>query len=243
MKLVWLDTETTGVDIEYARIVQLAILDTNGDALFESLLKPDIPIPPEVSAIHGIYAADVEDAPTFMRHAALIQGLLTDGDPVLAGYNSRRFDVPILDAELRRAGQPGLDLVHLREVDVLLAWRALEPRTLTGAAMRYLGEEYLGGHDSFTDANVTRMVADALVADAGIVMAELVRLSKPEDEVDRFGRFRRREDGVIEFAFGKFDGRPATSERGYLRWMLDTNFAEETKVWCRRLLSGRGEAS
>ena len=236
----WLDLETTGTNPATDRIVQLAILDEEGTVLFEQIVDPGIPIPAEATAVHGITDADVADEPHFIALAPDVQGLLTYDDPIVAGYNSRRFDVPLVDAELRRAGMAGLDLATIREIDVYLAWLALEPRTLEGAVRRWLPHAAAGfkGHVAQDDAVWTRLVAREMMLRLGLGPDELERLSKPADEVDRFGRFRRREDGVIVFAFGKYEGVPAASQPGYLRWILGTDFAEETKEWTRRILAG-----
>ena len=236
----WLDLETTGTDPETDRIVSIAILDEEGTPLLEALVDPGRPIPAEATAVHGITDADVADEAHFLALGPDVQALLIDGDPIVAGYNSRRFDVPLVDAELRRAGCAGLDLETIREVDVYLAWLALEPRTLEGAVRRWLPhtDDVFTAHEARDDARWTRRVANEMLFRTGLSWEDLERLSRPEDEVDRFGKFRWTEDGVIVFAFGKNEGMTAATQPGYLRWMLERDFPEETKEWTRRILAG-----
>jgi DNA polymerase III subunit epsilon len=235
--VVFFDLETTDCDLAEARIVQLAFVSEDGEVLFESLVNPGVPIPESASKIHGVTDADVADAPRFGELAARVQELVNGA--VLGGYNSRSFDAPILDAELKRGGQPGLDLSTVEEVDVFRIWLATEPRTLTGAVKQLLGEDLDGAHDATQDAKATQRVLQALATKHGLGRDDLLRLSRPPWEVDREGKFRRDEDtDQVVFAFGKLRGEPAAEHRGYLEWMLEKDFPDGTKAVIRKLLEG-----
>jgi DNA polymerase-3 subunit epsilon len=236
--IVFYDLETTGVDVASARIVQIALLAESGEVLLDTLVHPGCQIPSGASAVHGISDEAVAEAPRFEAIAAQVQAL-TEG-VVLAGYNNRRFDAPLLDIELRRAGQPGLDFDSLEEIDLYAAWAALEPRTLVGAVRRFLGKDLEGAHSALHDVKATQEVMAAMADLHGLEPADFVRISRPEWEVDRDGKFRLDEDtGVPVFAFGKHAGKPAREHRDYLRWMLDKDFSPSTKAAIRRIL-GQG---
>jgi len=191
--LVYLDLESTGLDIETARIVEIALLRDDGDTLV-SVVHPGRPIPPEATAVHGVADGDVEMAPRFAEIAATVQVFL-DG-AVLVGYGSRRFDVPLLDAELRRAGQLGIDLDTSREIDLYEVWRALEPRTLVGAMTHYLGIVLAGAHGALADADAVRDLMPAMMAQHAATVEQLMALSRPatatrRGRCDRWVRTRR----------------------------------------------------
>ncbi|MBL4848706.1 MAG: 3'-5' exonuclease [Planctomycetes bacterium] len=237
--LVFFDLESTGTSPATDRIVSIAFVSESGEVLLNQTVNPEQPIPPGASEIHGISDADVADAPRFAEIAAQVQGLIED--VVLGGYNSRNFDAPLLDAELRRAGQPGIDLSTVQEVDVFRVWLAIEPRTLVGAVRHFLGRELEGAHDALHDARATAEVLQALAAKHGLGRAELLELSRPPWEVDRAGKFRRDEEsGQVVFGFGKLRGQPVAEHQEYLQWMLTKDFPPGTKAVIRDLL---GEAS
>jgi DNA polymerase-3 subunit epsilon len=233
--IVFYDLETTGIDVENSRIVQIAMLAGSGEVLLDTLVQPGCPIPAGASAVHGITDEAVASSPPFAEIAAQVQGLVEG--VVLAGYNSRRFDAPLLDAELRRAGQPGLDFASLEEIDLYAAWAALEPRTLVGAVRRFLNKDLEGAHSALHDVRATQEVMGAMAALHGLEPADFVRLSRPEWEVDRDGKFRKDEaTGTIVFAFGKYQGQPASEHADYLRWMLSKDFPPSTQAAIRRIL-------
>lgn len=240
-RVLFYDLETTDCDPDTARIVQLAFVDDQGGVLLESRVHPGCPIPAASSAIHGLHDADVAAAPRFGELAPQVQRLI-DG-ATLAGYNSRSFDAVVLDNELRRAGQPGIDLASVEEIDVYRIWMAAEPRSLIGAVRRFLGRDHAGAHDAKDDAEATRAVLGALTREFGLGPDDLLRLSKPPYEVDRDGKLRRSPDsGEVLLAFGPHRGEPALAHRGFLQWMLGRNFSAATKAAVRALLEADGGA-
>lgn len=193
--------------------------------VFKSLVDPGVPIPPDATAVHGITDEMVASAPPFGVIAGAVQAEIEGA--VLVGYNSRRFDTILLDRELRRAGQPGIDLFRVREIDVLGLWRVLEPRTLEGAVRRWLGvpQEAQERHDAARDAVATARVLLAMQEALGFSLEEAADLSRPEDEVDRTGRFRVDPDtGQVVFAFGRHRGEPVSDHPDYLDWMASADF-------------------
>jgi DNA polymerase III subunit epsilon len=232
---MFFDLESTGTDPASDRIVSVALVSEEGDVLLNQTVNPGRPIPPGASEIHGLTDADVADAPLFAEIAPQLQKMVSG--VVLGGYNSRNFDAPLLDAELRRAGQPGIDLAAVEEVDVFRVWLALEPRTLVGAVRHFLGQELEGAHDALHDAQATAKVCQALAAKHGLERADLLKLSRPAWEVDRAGKFRRdEENGDVLFGFGKLRGQVATEHPDYLKWMLKRDFTPATKAVIHDLL-------
>ncbi len=203
--------------------------------------------------MHGISDADVAGAPPFAAFAPGVQGLVEGS--LLVGYGSRRYDVPILDRELRAADEAGLErdasgafIVH-PEIDLYLAWQLHEPRDLATAARRFAGRE-LGNdaHGAEADAGVLREVLRGMTESFGLPGAdrpsELAAACLQPGAMDRAGCFRRREDGVVVFDFSKNRGRPVREEPGMLEWMLRNDFPAETRLLADRLLrdaTGGGE--
>lgn len=239
-RLVFFDCETTGTDPYEDRIVELAVR-AQGKHPVVTRINPGRPIPPEASAIHGITDADVADAPRFEEIAADVQRTI-DGH-VLVGYNCIRFDTILLDAELRRAGQSGC--IDFPEIDLYQVWQRSEPRTLAGAVKRFLGRDLEDAHTAAADTEVLSELLAEMIETLGVKAdtGTLVALSKPPEMVDRDGKFIRREDGVICFNIGNKRGEPASSDEGFLRWMLGKDFSPETKAIARRLLRGEEVAA
>jgi hypothetical protein len=166
---------------------------------------------------------------------------------VLCGYNIRRFDTLLLDAELRRAGKRGLPRddngkIATPEVDLYQLWVRHEARTLAGAAARFagvtMGDE---AHSASADTDVLPHMLEGMCQAFGLDpnnLDALARLSVPDGCVDRDGKFTRREDGVVVFNFGQSKGQPVASNRSFLTWMLGKDFSEETKSYARAFLTG-----
>lgn len=240
-RVVWFDLEGTGVDPYRARIIEICMISDDGREL-ETRVNPGVPIPAEASAVHGITDADVQDAPTFAEIAGEVQELVSGA--VLAGYNSRRYDVPILDAELRRAGAPGLPRdelgrIDVPEIDLFAIWSNLEPRNLASAARRFAGVELVNAHSASADTRVLPDVLRGLCFEFGLDadnLPELVKLSVRDGAVDRDGKFVIDENGVVVFNFGQKRGTPVQWEPGLLDWMLGRDFSPETKAFARLFL-------
>jgi DNA polymerase-3 subunit epsilon len=242
--LVVFDLETTGIDVEKDRIVQIALIRVEPDGArdeWESLVNPECPIPAAATAIHGISDADVGDAPTFSQLRAEIEQRLAGAD--LAGFNSVRFDQPLLEAELVRAGaQP--DFQGVRHLDAMRIFHTMEPRNLSAALRFYCDAELAGAHGALADSRATLAVLDAQVGRYDEVPAdvgELHRFCNPDEGkfVDRSRKFAFDDQGEAVFNFGKLRGtRMRDADRGYLEWMLNKDFSAEVKEILRAALGG-----
>lgn len=240
-RVVWFDLEGTGVDPYRDRIVEICMISDDGREL-ETRVNPGVPIPAEASAVHGIADADVQDAPSFAEIAGEVQELV-DG-AVLAGYNIRRYDTVLIDAELRRAGAPGLprdDLgrIDVPEIDLFAIWQSLEPRTLTSAARRFAGVRLEDAHSASADTRVLPDVLRGMCFEFGLDVGnlpKLLELSVREGSVDRDGKFVIDEHGAIVFNFGQKRGTSVQEEPGLLDWMLGRDFSPETKAFARLFL-------
>jgi DNA polymerase-3 subunit epsilon len=247
--LVFFDLETTGIDIDNDRIVQIALIREEPDGTrrtFETLVNPGRPIPPAATAVHGISDADVADARSFAQIRGEVEAMLQGVD--LAGYNSIRFDAPLLQGELRRAGSE-LDLRGARHLDAMVIFRMMEPRNLTAAYKKYCGKDLVDAHSALADTEATLEVLDAQVAFYDAVPSDvdaLHVLCNPDEGrfVDRGRKFVWNEEGQAVFTFGKHQGEVLNDvvadqrKRGYLEWMLNKDFSEEVKGILREALGG-----
>ena len=247
--LACFDLETTGVDPEKDRIVQIAVIrvDLDGERkVLQTLVNPECPIPPEATRIHGIKDDDVRDKPTFSQIYREVETYLADAD--LAGYNSIRFDLPLLQAELRRAGSR-LDFRDARHLDAMRIFHKMEPRDLTAAYRFYCDEDLTGAHDALADAEATLAILDAQVGRYESVPSQIDRLHKfcnPDEGrfVDRTRKFAWTDQGQAAFTFGKLKGQTLEqvcgdgNGRGYVEWMLNKDFSTEVKDILRSALDG-----
>lgn len=242
------DLETTGTDPAEDRIVELAYQRVNLPVVGRPVVSverfnPGRPIPGEATAVHGIADEDVAELPQFRRRAPAVQRLV-DGADYLMTYNGRSFDVPLLHAELRRAGQSGVDLEEQREVDLYRVWQALEPRTLAGAVARFAFHEDHQAHDAGSDVDVLLPVLWGMIDQheselrdgSDTYLTRLAEISVPDHEVDRSGKLIRR-DGEVCFAFGKHRGEPVREHPEYAEWLLGADFPADTKKAVRNELN------
>jgi DNA polymerase-3 subunit epsilon len=247
--LVGFDLETTGINVERDRIVQIALVRIEpGGArrTFETLVNPECPIPPEASAVHGIKDADVRDMPTFSQIRQDVEEFLKDAD--LAGFNSVNFDMPLLQAELGRAGS-ALEFEGVRHLDAMRIFHKMERRDLTSAFRFYCGKELVGAHSALVDTEATLEILDAQIARYDDVPNEvdaLHRFCNPDEGkfVDRTRKFVWTDQGEAAFTFGKYQGKTLNEAvtlkggRGYMEWMLGKDFSEEVKGILREALEG-----
>lgn len=229
-----IDIESTGVDPVKDRIIEFAAAVLNPDgsrSRWCQRFNPGVPIPAEATAIHGITDADVADLPPFADFARRIVRALSGKD--IAGYNLRRFDLPILDEELRRAGLK-LDLTGIEVIDCFGIFSKKEPRKLEDAVRRYCGREHVGAHGAGADADATLDVfAGQLEAysDLGATVAEIAAFSRLSEktEADIAGKLYRDPDGDVCYAFGKHKDAKVREFPGYAYWMLDREFPGSTR--------------
>ncbi len=243
------DLETTGIDPQKDRIVQIAIIRVEPDGsrrTFESLVNPEVPIPEGATAVHGIRDVDVAKEPTFAQMRREVEEFLNGAD--LGGFNSNRFDVPLLQAELKRCGSDD-DFSDRRMIDAMAIFHRKEKRDLTAAYRFYCDEELVGAHSALVDAEATLAILEAQVGRYEDVPAESEALAKfcnPHQDkyVDRSRKLMWNEQGEAEFTFGKLQGRSLQSivknkaDRGYIEWMLNKDFSEEVKGFLRDALDG-----
>ena len=244
--LVFFDLETTGIDPTRDKIVEIAMIRVEPDGTRRPAVhrvNPGRPIPKEATAIHGIGDDDVRDEPMFSAIAGEIAALLEGAD--LAGFNVRRFDVPLLERELKECGHD-LAVQGRRIIDVMSIFHRKEPRDLSAAVRFFLARDHDGAHGAAADIDATLDVLDAQLAryeDLPRDLDGLDRWLNPPvvDAVDRNGKFVVRE-GEIVFAFGKLRGRPlrevAQVERDYLEWILRQDFPEDARALVEKALRG-----
>lgn len=247
--LVAFDLETTGVNVERDRIVQIALVRVEpGGArrTFETLVNPEVPIPPEATAVHGIKDADVRGMPTFSQIRQDVEEFLDGAD--LAGFNSVNFDLPLLQAELKRAGSE-IGFGGVRHLDAMRIFHRMERRDLTAALKFYCGKDLVGAHSALADTEATIEILDAQIARYEEVPEEVEALHtfcNPDEGkfVDRTRKFVWTDQGEAAFTFGKYQGKTLNEAvtlkggRGYLEWMLGKDFSEEVKGILREALGG-----
>jgi len=230
-----LDLETTGVNLAIDRIVEIAILKINPDGtrtVKRKLINPDMKIPAGAAAIHGITDEMVKDAPLFKTVANEFKQFIENCD--LAGYNSNRFDWPLLMEEFLRAGLE-FDISTRKMVDVQKIFHMMEPRTLGAAFKFYCNKSLDNAHSAEVDADATWEILDAQVIkypQLGTSVDSIVQFLGDEPLVDFARRFIF-ENGVEVFNFGKHKGRPVADvlkqEPQYYDWMMKGDFPMHTK--------------
>jgi DNA polymerase-3 subunit epsilon len=237
------DLEATGVQITKDRIVQIAIIkiDKNGnEQKFNRLVNPEMKISDEVSAIHGITNEKVKNEPTFKEIAVEIMDFIGDSD--LAGYNSNKFDIPLLAEEFLRC-EIAFDLSDRAFIDVQNIFHKMEQRTLAAAYQFYCNQSMENAHDALYDTQVTWEVFkaqmekyDSLATDV-LALAEFSRAGDFK-LLDLAGRLAINEKGHSIYNFGKHKGKTIKQvmkeEPGYYGWMLDADFPLYTKQCLRK---------
>ena len=229
------DLEATGTAITTDRIVEICVLKVMPDGKkinYTQRLNPTIPISEEAEKIHGISNEDVKDAPTFADIAQELHRLLNDCD--LGGYNSNRFDVPMLVEEFARVGID-FKLDNRKMIDAYQLFLRMEPRDLQGAYRHYCNKTLENAHSAEADVMATYEI---ILAQA----EKYENMTSPKDMhetiisagfVDLAGRLKRDEDGIVKFNFGKHKGTPVTEvlekEPQYYNWIMNNNFPIDTK--------------
>lgn len=233
--LAFIDLETTGVNLATDRIIEIAIVKVLPDgkrSIKRKLINPQIPIPKQSSDLHGITAEMVKDAPTFREVAQELKQMLDGCD--IAGYNSNRFDIPMLVEEFLRA-EVDFDMRGRRLVDVQNIFHKMEQRTLSAAYKFYCNKVLDGAHSAEIDASATHEILIAQLErypDLGTSIESVLKLIGEEPIVDFARRFIL-ENGVEVFNFGKYKGRAVAEvlrvEPQYYDWMMKGDFPQYTK--------------
>lgn len=235
--LLFFDLETTGIDVVTSRIVQIALLQVFVDGSsreWDSLVNPTVPIPPATTAVHGITDEMVKDAPTFQELAPLLAPVFLESD--LGGYNSTRFDVPMLLEEFARVGYK-INLDEHVLLDAHLIFTQKEPRTLTAAYRYYCQSELENAHSAMAD---TRAAAEVLVAqlqkydDLPSDIRELGNYCNNGQRIlDFSNRLAFNENNEIIFNFGKYKGQVVREvfkqNDGYYGWIMQADFSVQVK--------------
>lgn len=241
--IAFIDLETTGVNISNDRIVEIAIVKVLPDdtrQVKRKLINPLMPIPAGASDVHGITDEMVKDAPSFKQVANELKQFLDNCD--LGGYNSNRFDVPMLIEEFLRAGV-AFSVDGRKLVDVQKVFHMMEQRTLSAAYKFYCNKVLDGAHSAEVDATATWEVLEAQIdryPQIGNTVDSIVKFTGEDDIVDFARRFVK-ENGIEIFNFGKHKGKPVTQvlkeEPQYYDWMMKGDFAMNTKQKLTEILN------
>ncbi len=241
--IAFIDLETTGINITTDRIVELAIVKISPDGtklVKRKLINPLMPIPESSSAIHGITDEMVKDAPSFKQISNEVKQFIEGAD--LGGYNSNRFDIPMLLEEFLRAGiEYSVDGKRL--VDVQKIFHLMEQRTLSAAYKFYCSKTLEGAHGAEADATATWEVLEAQLErypQIGDSVESIVKFTGEDDIVDFARRFVK-DKGIEVFNFGKHKGKPVAQvlreEPQYYDWMMKGDFPINTKQKLTEMLN------
>ncbi len=241
--IIFFDLETTGTDNAKDRIVELAFVKIAPDGKREKYVKrinPGIPIPPEVTLIHGISDEDVKNCQTFKQIAHTLYDWMKGCD--LGGYNSSKFDLPLLAEEFLRAGI-NVDFTERHMIDVQQIFFKMEARTLSAAYQFYCNKGLENAHSAEADINATIEVLEAQLdryTDIGSDVLSLHQFTHTEEYVD-YARRIVMKDGHPVFNFGKYKGRKVedvfTTEPQYYDWMMQADFSLHTKQKISEILN------
>jgi DNA polymerase-3 subunit epsilon len=233
--LAVIDLETTGVNIVTDRIIEIAIVKIKPGGVREvkrRLINPEMIIPEQAIAVHGITNEMVKDAPTFKQLSNEIFQFIKGCD--LSGYNSNRFDIPMLAESFLRADLPW-EIADIKLLDVQKIFHQMEPRTLSAAYKFYCHKELDGAHSAEVDASATWEILQSQIVrypQLGQSVDSILKSIGEEDIVDYSRRFIK-ENGVEKFNFGKHKGRSVEEvlrkEPQYYDWMMNGEFSLHTK--------------
>lgn len=233
--IAFIDLETTGTNLATDRIVEIAVVKISTDGTKQvkrKLINPGMPIPAGATEVHGISDEMVKDAPTFKQVANEVKQFIEHCD--LGGYNSNRFDVPLLVEEFLRAGLE-FTIDGRKLVDVQKVFHMMEQRTLSAAYKFYCQKNLEGAHGAEADASATWEILEAQIEkypQMGDTVEKIVNFCGEEDFVDFARRFIR-VDGKEVFNFGKHKGRAVVDvlkmEPQYYDWMMKGDFPLHTK--------------
>lgn len=257
--LVFFDIEATGLNVVRDRIVQIALIKyfkNNKKAPEEltMLINPGVPISLEAMEVHGITPKDVANKPTFQQVADQLFEFIGNAD--LAGYNSNRFDIPLLMEEFSRVGIE-LDMSRRRTLDMQRLFYKMEPRTLKAAHKFYTGERMENAHDALADVKATIDVfkgqlekyatVDFEDKDGNIIptpvkndMQAIQEFTNDLNFLDATQRMKYNTDGVPVFNFGKYAGQPVVEvlsrDKPYYNWIMTKEFTSQVKQIIKQLM-------
>lgn len=234
--IIFFDLETTGIDTSHDRIVEISLIKVAPDGTEEiktRRINPEMAIPTAATAIHGISDDDVKDSPTFRQVARSLANFIAGCD--FAGYNSNRFDVPLLVEEFLRA-DIDIDISKCKFVDVQNIFHKMEQRTLSAAYKFYCNSEIENAHSAEADIKATYQVLLAQLdryPDLENNIESLAEFSRMSRNVDLAGRIVLNDKDIPVFNFGKHKGRSVVdvfrSEPSYYAWIINGDFPLHTK--------------
>jgi DNA polymerase-3 subunit epsilon len=256
--LCFFDIESTGLNVLRDRILQLAIIkfqkNSNQPEELSMLINPGVPISEEAFQVHGISAKDLSNKPVFAQVADKIFKFIGDAD--LAGYNSNRFDIPMLVEEFARVGID-FDMAKRRTIDVQRIFYKMEPRTLKAAVRFYCQKDLINAHDALSDVRATISVfegqlekyvgkevenEDGLLGPSPITpdIQQLHDFTNDLRFLDATQKLRVEKDGTVVFNFGKYEGKPAGEvlykDKNYYNWIITKEFSTQVKQAVKSLL-------
>lgn len=256
--LVFLDLEATGLNVVRDRILQIGAIkyfkDGSDPAELNMIINPGIPISEEAMQVHGILPKDVANKPTFQQVADEIYAFIGDAD--LAGYNSNRFDIPMLMEEFARVGIE-FSLERRRTIDVQRIFYKMEPRTLKAALKFYCDQEMEDAHDAMADVRATVDVflgqldrykgVDYVDEDGNVQKAPVKRNIQVLHEftndmrfVDATQKLKYDHNGVIVFNFGKYNNQPVATvlakDKQYYNWIMNKEFSSQVKQIVKQIV-------
>lgn len=255
--LVFFDIESTGLNVIRDRILQIALIKVSPNSdepqELEMLINPGMLISEEAYAVHGIGPKEVANKPTFEQVAQKLYDFIGEAD--LAGYNSNRFDVPMLMEEFSRAGFD-FDISNRRLIDAQRIFYRMEPRTLGAALKYYTGKTMENAHDALADVRATIDVfagqlrhykdQDYEDADGNITekplsqdIATIHKFCQDDRYLDVTSRLKLNPQGVAVFNFGKYQGKPVgevcANDPGFYNWILNRDFTQQVKKLVRQI--------
>ena len=240
--IIFFDLETTGTDVSKDRIVEICYIKVYPDGReveYSKRINPGMHIPEGASAVHGIYDEDVKDCPLFKDVAREIANEFEGCD--VAGFNSNRFDLPLLAEEFLRA-QVDIDLSRHKAIDVQVLYHKREPRTLSAAHKFYCGTEFDNAHSALADTRATYNVLMAQLDHYDDLENDMDVLAKEysfTNNVDFAGRIVYDANGDEVFNFGKYKGMSVSAvldrDPGYYGWMMNGDFSLNTKQVLTRI--------
>lgn len=234
--IIFFDLETTGINVSHDRIVEISILKVKPDGSKESRtyrVNPQMPIPAETSKIHGIYDEDVVDEPCFDEIGPEINDYIAGCH--LAGFNSNRFDIPLLAEEFLRIGID-FSMKGRKLIDVQTIFHKMEQRTLSAAYKFYCDKELVNAHSAKADTEATYEILEAQLdryQELNEDIDSLHEFTSRSNRVDMVGRIVLNKNGKEVFNFGKHKGKKVidvlSNEPGYYSWMMKGDFPLYTK--------------
>lgn len=256
--ICFFDLEATGLNVIRDRIVQIAIIKLFADGRppenFVQLINPGIPISEEAMGVHGLTPKDLANKPTFQQVAQKIYDFIGKSD--LGGYNSNRFDVPLLMEEFARVGIE-FDVTRRRTIDVQRIFYKMEPRTLIAALRFYCGKELPNAHDALADVQATVDVfkgqlkryenVDLIDGQGNKIEAPIKNdiqilhdFTTDLKTIDATQRLKYNTEGVVVFNFGKYVGQPVAEvlarDKQYYNWILNKEFSTQVKQIVKQIV-------